>query len=302
MRYVDFAYGRPGALNILNAGFPGLVRYLSRTLNKNLDLAEFRDYKAHNVKVHVVCQNGIADHDGLFSAGKANAILSISQLLDLGWDHKTGCIYFVPFDSNETSASLPKTIAYFQGINSILPVKNIGIYGDADSLTEIRRLGLAKYFWQSASKSFGPDVDCDMRQVAAQASIAGVTVDINNVFSTDTGAIFPVTGGSESMTTNQEDLRAVLNEANAPGFNTFAEMFNIDTPQSRGIVSLLRWLFNNVASKDQVGLVGLSLATVQEEIQALKDLTFVAPTIDYQKLAQALITEFKAFVTSHDQF
>jgi hypothetical protein len=293
MRYIDFAYGRPGAQNILNDGFGGVVRYLSKTVKKNLDMAEFLDYKSHNVLVHVVYEDGAADHNGGRAAGEANSQRAKDQLKSFGWTGQ-GCIYFVPYDANETSASLPLTLEYFRGINQNLSVKNVGIYGDADALNAVRQVGLATYFWQSGSKSFGPDVECNMRQIAAQHTINGVNVDINNVFTTDTGAI---TGEAHSVTSSQDDLRVVLNEANATGFNSFAEMFKIDTPQSKGIVALLRYLYNNSATTPQVGLINAninSLYSLHDEIAELKALVLAnqqetTVELDYAKLAQALI-------------
>jgi hypothetical protein len=137
-----------------------------------------------------------------------------------------------------------------------------------------------------------------MRQIAAQHTINGVNVDINNVLKADTGAI---SGGVHSVTTNQDDLTAVLNAATADGYHTFAEMFKIDTPQSKGIVSLLRWLFNNSASRADTGLINVNINTLHslhDEIAELKALIQALPAnesiqLDYVKLAKALIAELQ---------
>lgn len=297
MRYVDFAYGRPGGANIRAAGFPGLFRYLSKTVKKNLDRTEFEDYKANNLLVHVVYQDGIADHNGGIEGGSTNAIRAKTQLKELGWDGSSGCIYFAPLDANETSGTVSLTLDYFRGIRNQLPKNNIGVYGDADTINAIRQADLANYFWQSASKSFGPDVDCNVRQLAQQTTINGVIVDINNVFTGDTGAI---TGGIANMPT---ELETYLGNCTANGFASFADMFKIDTPESRGIVSLLRFLFNNSARSDQLGLVGVNVNEARGDIAELKALIQAIapptmPEIDTQMLArqiaQALIQEIKA--------
>lgn len=298
MRYVDFAYGRPGAQNILNAGFPGVLRYASRTTSKNLDLAEYQDYISKGVLTHIVYQDGIADHNGGTPAGSDNASRAKIQALNLGWDGHTGCIYFAPFDANETTATVPLTLAYFRGIRQVLNLENIGVYGDTDTINAVRQANLATYFWQSASTSFGPDVECNIHQLPQQTTINGVVVDINNVLKFPTGAI---NGGNGNSMSNQDEVRSVLNEATAEGFDSFAHMFNAPENAGRGIVALLRDIYNatvvrSTASSDQVGLVGENISNLRDDIARLEIMIagLTSPGIDYQKLAQALIAELKA--------
>lgn len=312
-RYADWAFGTIPGKALRDAGFPGVIRYLSQTSAKRLKQSEVDDFRANGLLVHVVCQDGAADHDGGYAGGLAKARLARTQLLNLGWDGRTGCIYFAPFDSNETAASLPKTLDYFRGINSILPTWNTGVYGDTDTLVGVRNEGLASYFWQSASTSFGPNLSwATMHQMPRQGTVAGKTVDINEVLNPPTGAVF---GGSNVSTPSNPVnptttdltivLRAVLNEATAQGFNSFAEMF---AQRDHGLVDVVRDIYNAtyvhgpLATESQAGAIGVNISNILakfdelktefDEIKTLMDgIRTSFQEMDYDKLAAALLRQ-----------
>jgi hypothetical protein len=293
--YADFAAGRPGGANLVRAGFGGVVRYASQSAWKNLTSTEVQDYRAINLRIHLVYQDGRSDQDKGISGGIANAERALLQALNLGWDGRTGCIYFAPKDADVTSESYSKTREYFKGIGRILDLRNIGVYGDADVINGLRRDGLATYFWQSASKSFGPNVPCHMRQLAKQSLVNDVTVDHNDVFEYNTGALFNPLENSQMATI--DDVRNGLNEAKA-NFPSFAVM--ISNANDNGLLDLMRHVYNAVylqklATADQVGIVGLNVSNVLAAIQALdvkvSELsTAQGQTIDYERLANAIVS------------
>lgn len=289
----DWGWGRPGARALKAAGFAGIVRYLSHDLTKVLDRTEVADYRAGHLAIHAVFEDGAGRALLGFDAGMADAKFAKQQARDLGWDGR-GCLYFAVDRDIDMAIQAVAVRSYFRGVNTVLGMGNIGVYGEADVVDDIYQAGLARYRWQTTAWSRGRVTETELFQRLGQVQVAAVTVDINDVKTDDTGAWFGVsTGGAPVVAINvgraDNEIAAIDNQV--PGLNpsTFGTAFPL-------LVALVRQLDDpetGAARVPQVGLVGVAVAQANAKLDQILDALQGVTTveIDYALLAAALLAQ-----------
>ena len=120
-----------------------------------------------------------------FDAGAADATTAVAALAALGQPTTTPVYYTVDFNLSDGA----KIDAYFRGIASVVPLSQIGIYGDYDALDWATQHGLATYFCQCAGwlDSRGWHPSAIMHQTAGAYSVGGINADRLTVTASDFG-------------------------------------------------------------------------------------------------------------------
>ncbi len=120
-----------------------------------------------------------------FAAGVADAHDALAALASLGVPTTTPVYYTVDF--NLTDGSLID--AYFRGVGSVVPLSQIGVYGEYDAVDWVYQHGLATYLCQTTAwlDSRGWHPYAQMRQNTATYKIGGIYVDRLTVTAPDFG-------------------------------------------------------------------------------------------------------------------
>jgi hypothetical protein len=129
--------------------------------------------------------NHFRARDGGFATGVADAQEALRSLASLGLPTTTPVYFTVDFpcpDGNQIDA-------YFRGVNSVLPVAQIGAYGNYIAVDWLYQHGLATYFCESDAwpEPQGWHAQADMRQYTGTYRVGGVSVDRLTVTAADFG-------------------------------------------------------------------------------------------------------------------
>lgn len=277
-KFADWAYGRPGSTALLNAGFTGVLRYLSYVPQKNIGSTEYTDYVAAGLRVHLVWENGAAGAKQGYSVGFADGVSALIQARAIiGSKTAIVPVYFaVDFDA--TDADMPAIYEYFRGVLASFPPDYVGVYGSAKVVTAVAgRWGL-RYRWQTIAWSAHVLArQVNLFQTGQQQTVNGVVVDVNQVYLQETGAI--------NMGYADDQIRGVTDAI--PGVNPsdFAHSYPVLVQAARDGVNA------GLNAKAAVNVRADSLAAQLDEVQA--DLTALRNTppvtIDYNALAQAIL-------------
>ena len=97
----DLSWGRPGGKNIKDAGYEGVIRYLSRdTSGKALSVPERDDYFANGLSIHLVFEDGAQNTLNGHAQGLSDGQVALSQAQGLGLPNGLGIYFAVDFDAN----------------------------------------------------------------------------------------------------------------------------------------------------------------------------------------------------------
>ena len=120
-----------------------------------------------------------------FDAGAADAQEALSALASLDLPATTPVYYTVDMNLGDGS----RIDAYFQGIKSVVPVSQVGVYGNYTAVDWVYQHGLATYFCQTNAWSDprGWHPQAQMHQDVTQHMIGGVYVDRLSVTAADFG-------------------------------------------------------------------------------------------------------------------
>lgn len=129
-------------------------------------------------------ENHFRARDG-FEAGAADAQEALRALARLGLPTTTPVYYTVDFPSSDGS----EIDAYFRGIASVVPVSQMGVYGNYTTIDWLYKHGLGTYFCQSNAwpQPQGWHPQAQMRQDVTGATISGVHCDRLTVTAADFG-------------------------------------------------------------------------------------------------------------------
>lgn len=186
MKGIDFGYGKLKGSVIRNAGYTFVMRYLSHSPQKNLNKEELKDFRQNDLKVGVVWETTTNRPLSGFTGGKQDAQEAVNQIIELTGSPQV--IYFaVDADYNQTQL---QTIGeYFEGVASILPLHQIGVYGGYKTVEYMLDNDLASYAWQTYAWSHGKwDTRAQLRQTDIYGpKLAGVECDTNESTGDDFG-------------------------------------------------------------------------------------------------------------------
>ena len=123
--------------------------------------------------------------DGGFATGVADAQQALQSLASLALPATTPVYFTVDFPASDGNL----IDAYFRGVNSVLPVSQIGAYGNYTTVDWLYQHGLATYFCESDAwpEPEGWHPQAQMRQYTGTYRIGGVSVDRLTVTAADFG-------------------------------------------------------------------------------------------------------------------
>lgn len=146
---VDYAWNGPSLTSIKQAGYTGILRYLSHDGSKNLSPQERDAARALGLDICLVWET-TADRAGQGNlAGVQDARDANNMANTLNYPRTCAMYYAVDFD-----ASADQVRPYFQGI-ATSGGRPVGVYGGINVVEGIMRQGLAKYGWQTVAWSGG---------------------------------------------------------------------------------------------------------------------------------------------------
>ncbi len=105
---IDFSWARPGATAIKNAGFSGVIRYLSSdTTGKTLSAIERDEYFTEGLSIRLVFEDGAQNALAGEAQGLIDGKIALDQAKALGYPQGYGIYFAVDFDANSAQLSGP---------------------------------------------------------------------------------------------------------------------------------------------------------------------------------------------------
>lgn len=164
MKGIDYAWGRPDALEIKAQGFDFVCRYLSFSSGKNLNPPELHALRSVGLSIVLVWETTEQRPLAGYEAGKNDALEAQKQVSSLLEEDSKVVLYFA-CDSDFSASNQPSINRYFQGVNDVIGIDRTGIYGSYDVVRRTLDAGLAKYAWQTYAWSHGKwDERAQLRQ------------------------------------------------------------------------------------------------------------------------------------------
>jgi LysM repeat protein len=176
-KVADYSWARPGAKALVDAGFEGVMRYLSYdNTGKTVNASEYNDLRAHGLAVGLVWETTANRVLGGAIAGKSDAQEALRQANVLGHD---GVIYFaIDFDASEAAQSAIND--HFKAVAEIIGAARVGCYAGYWPLKRLFDAGLIAKGWQTLAWSGNNrEARASLYQNGGQSFNGGV--DINDV-------------------------------------------------------------------------------------------------------------------------
>ena len=229
-RLVDYSFSRPDPQQVADSGFTGVIRYLSRTMGKNLSKAERDELHALGLAILLVWET-----DGVTTGGAAvgaqHAREANTQADALGYPDD--CPIFYATDHDYTAAAVS---GYYQGVASI-DGRPWGVYGGIRVIDGID----APYYWQTGAWSSGRVSD----RAHLYQQIGGVTIpgtDVNTVLRPvpvwvgSLGSLGRAVGGGTTLTLTPDGAPAPSDPAVSPSEEDDMKPYLITSPSWSAVV------------------------------------------------------------------
>lgn len=256
---IDFSAGVPSAQAIKNAGHLGAVRYVSKAraswmLGKPVTLAETTANAAVGLTTASIYQYGKEDTAD-WKQGAAGAATHAPQAIAIhqaAGGPKNRPIY-VAIDDNPTQAQYQSLIKpYLQAFNLALAAAGyqMGVYGNYSTIEWCIQDGLGSFFWQHDWGSNGmihPRTTIHQK-AGYQATVDGVTVDVNNVYAADWGQWTP---GQATTGTGTTTGTTTGTNATAPVITTNTGAITPDLSALQGLSSAVPAELANIPMPSQ---------------------------------------------------
>lgn len=140
-----------------------------------------------------------------FDAGKADAQIADTQHGACGGPLDRPIYFSVDIDRDGTEVQ-----AYFQGINSVIDSRRIGVYGSYRVVQYLRDQGLVAWTWQTYAWSNGQwDPRNNLEQYLNSQVVGGADVDFNRSQTADFGQWYPVAFGRQPPGVGEEEDEVV---------------------------------------------------------------------------------------------
>lgn len=196
---IDYAWGRPGATTIRNAGYRFVCRYLSHdTSGKNLTPSEANSLASAGLWIVVVWESTASRALAGRAAGVVDAQAASKQAAACGMPSDRPIYFAVDFDA--TSGQQAAINAYLDGAASVLGRNRVGLYAGYYVIKRAFDAHKISYGWQTYAWSGGHwDARAQLRQYDNGHRLNGVGVDYDQAGHPDYGQWRPgVSPGEES--------------------------------------------------------------------------------------------------------
>jgi hypothetical protein len=200
----DYAWAHPDPAGFAAWGARFACRYLSPDPSKNLSLVEAQQLAAYGIACVANFESTATEAENGAAAGAADARMALAQATAAGMP--AGRPIYFSVDEGTTVG--PHITAYFQGVASVLPHSQIGVYGGFAVVKGCLDEQLVTWAWQTFAWSGTPtqwDPRAQLRQVQNSVTVAGASVDIDHAMTADYGQWTP--GGNDDM--SQADVDAI---------------------------------------------------------------------------------------------
>ncbi|MBM7367817.1 DUF1906 domain-containing protein [Gordonia hydrophobica] len=189
---LDYSAKPPSAAAIADAGFTGVIRYVSQRrpgaewmLGKPFTKAEADALRAAGRSIVSCYQYGraeTADWLGGFAAGVEHARRGVEIHAAAGGP-PTAPIYASIDDDPSELAILTQVIPYLFGWRSVVGAARVGVYANAPTIQTVSSLGAASWFWQH---NWGTPANyvhpsAHLQQLRGQRTVGGTQVDLNTI-------------------------------------------------------------------------------------------------------------------------
>ncbi|HEX6468072.1 MAG TPA: DUF1906 domain-containing protein [Streptosporangiaceae bacterium] len=184
---VDYAWGRPGATALKNAGVKFACRYLSHdTTGKNLTAAEAKQLTAAGIWIVVVWESTAKRALSGHAAGVADAKAARQQADACGMPAGRPIYFAVDFDA--TAAQQAAINSYLDGAASVLGRGRVGLYAGYYVVKRAFDAKKITWGWQTYAWSGGHwDKRAQIQQYSNDHKINGVGVDYDRSMADDYG-------------------------------------------------------------------------------------------------------------------
>lgn len=176
---MDYSEWRPSSASDLD-GAAFVCRYLSNDSSKNLTRAEAETLTSWGLQI--VANWESTGTGGDYNQGVADAQTARSQALAAGMPAGRP-IYF----SIDEDVAVDSQLAYFQGVGSILPSSEVGVYGSAAMVQGIQAAGWAGWGWRTMSTSWSGGASTTGCQLVQTTGGAGGNFDWDEALADDYG-------------------------------------------------------------------------------------------------------------------
>jgi hypothetical protein len=146
---IDIAWATPGVPDIKSTGAQWVARYFSQDPTKDLTAGEVQQYTAAGLGIVTVFETSAGRALQGHQAGAIDASDAIAERAAVGLP-QDAVIYFA-VDTDTTWASVQD---YFDGVCTIIPKAQVGVYGGYQVAEGGHSYGL-KYIWQTVAWSGG---------------------------------------------------------------------------------------------------------------------------------------------------
>jgi hypothetical protein len=146
--YIDYAWTHPNAQAIYDAGYRGVMRYLSNDASKDLSVTEAKALHAAGLGIGLVWETTASRAKAGQAAGAADAKAANAKADALGFPKTCPIFYAVDYD-----AVVSDITPYFVGIKTVAG-RPVGVYGSYYVVKAIMPT-YASYGWQTMAWSGG---------------------------------------------------------------------------------------------------------------------------------------------------
>lgn len=195
---LDYAVGIPTPDAVARAGHAGVIRYISDRrpgaeymTGKPLAATEATAMRAAGLTVVSNYQFGkaeTADWKGGYPAGLQHAARGVEIHRAAGGPDQAPI--YVSIDDNPTQTEFLTQIApYLLAWRSVIGAARMGVYANAPTIARVSSTGLARWFWQHdwGTPQGYLHPAAHLHQIPGQATVGGVTVDVNTIEKADYG-------------------------------------------------------------------------------------------------------------------
>ncbi|HET7639931.1 MAG TPA: DUF1906 domain-containing protein, partial [Ktedonobacteraceae bacterium] len=229
----DIAWQKPSGSALAAAGFTVASLYVGQdNTGKNMTAAVVNDYHSHGVAVVANFEYGASQMANGEPQGVSDARLGLSQARACGMPGGRPIYYSA--DWAATSAQIQQgVIPYLVGARSVTGAGTVGVYGSYYVVSAVHAYWQAHYpgekiwLWQTAAWSNGNIFSpIDLYQDATTSVVAGITIDNDQIKSTDVGQ-WPAPAINQPAL--EEDMAYIIQLPSAPPGQT-ESWFVVDPP------------------------------------------------------------------------
>lgn len=183
----DYSFSRPNIGQLWVAGIQFAGRYFGLgTDDKLAHPAELAALSAMGIAVFALAEQWPNSALDGYGRGTLHAVKVLDDMDAKGVPSNRPVYFAVDFDV--TASQWPAVLDYFYGVNSILPLDRIGIYGGIRTMQWAARDGAARWFYQTAAWSSGQIYPgTHVYQYSNGHTVGGGDVDLDRSLKDDFG-------------------------------------------------------------------------------------------------------------------